>query len=442
MRYRWKGIFLAAAAACLLTGCQGAQDGEPVHNPVPEQQEQTKHPEAEEALGRALQAVESQFPDRRFEPLPEEETEKAVSFFKDSYLFSGRKSEDGYSYILGICLIKENPLEGLTCGKDWSGAGYSASQFHNGQFLLLEKGDTSSGISSLSAALEEGMEGISYLEEAEKRGAFLVPPQEEGFWKTYSIQNGKLYAEFVREETAPEAQGFSPEFLEENGAVVKAELSGTFENGERTESLGNREDLEKLGALLSEAEKEELPMNEYFPGKLTLTMESEETKELWLSFPDSEGSIPELAAGGSSFYTWDGEQSEAVWRLFGTVYGFGAYGEQIWMEMDPRQVTAEDSELSFILHNDTGRSIQYILSPAIEKKTEKDGKESWEQVESLAGFCGYLTELSEESVRLAVPWKGSFAPDGPGTYRLRIQVLSEEELRFGVEAEFEVADNG
>lgn len=81
MRYRWKGIFLAAAAACLLTGCQGAQDGEPVHNPVPEQQEQTKHPEAEEALGRALQAVESQFPDRRFEPLPEEETEKAVSFF-------------------------------------------------------------------------------------------------------------------------------------------------------------------------------------------------------------------------------------------------------------------------------------------------------------------------------------------------------------------------
>ena len=156
MRYRWKGIFLAAAAACLLTGCQGAQDGEPVHNPVPEQQEQTKHPEAEEALGRALQAVESQFPDRRFEPLPEEETEKAVSFFKDSYLFSGRKSEDGYSYILGICLIKENPLEGLTCGKDWSGAGYSASQFHNGQFLLLEKGDTSSGISSLSAALEEG----------------------------------------------------------------------------------------------------------------------------------------------------------------------------------------------------------------------------------------------------------------------------------------------
>mgnify|MGYP000090314654 CR=1 FL=1 len=49
-------------------------------------------------------------------------------------------------------------------------------------------------------------------------------------------------------------------------------------------------------------------MNEYFPGKLTLTMESEETKELWLSFPDSEGSIPELAAGGSSFYTWTGSR--------------------------------------------------------------------------------------------------------------------------------------
>lgn len=442
MRHRWKRIFLAAVAACLLTGCQEAQDVEPVHDPVPEQQEQTKYPEAEAALGRAVQAVESQLPDRKFEPLPEKETEKAVSFFKDSYLFSGRKSEDGYSYILGICLTKENPLAGLTCGKDWGGAGYSASQFHHGQFLLLEKGDTSSGVSSLSAALEEGMEGISYLEEAEERGAFLIPPEEEGFQKTYSIQNGKLYSEFVRKGTVPEEREFSPEFLEENGAVLKAEFSGTFKNGERTESLGNREDLEKLGELLSEAEKEELPMNEYFPGKLTLTMESAETRELWLSFPDSEGSIPELAAGGSSFYTWDGDQNETIWRLFGTVYGFGAYGEQIWMEMDPKQVTAEDSELSFILHNDTGRSIQYILSPVIEKKTEKDGEESWEQVESLAGFCGYLTELSGESVRLAVPWKGSFALNGPGTYRLRIQVLSEEELRFGVEAEFEVADHG
>mgnify|MGYP000703621405 CR=1 FL=1 len=67
-----------------------------------------------------------------------------------------------------------------------------------------------------------------------------------GILENLSIQNGKLYAELVREETAPEAQGFSPEFLEENGAVVKAELSGTFENGERTESLGNREDLESL----------------------------------------------------------------------------------------------------------------------------------------------------------------------------------------------------
>lgn len=442
MRYRWKGIFLAAAAVCLLSGCQKKTEEEAVHGLIPEQQEQTKHPEAEEALSRAVQAVESQFPDREFEPLPEEETEEAVSFFKDSYLFSGRKSGDGYSYILGVCLTKENPLEGLTCGKDWSGAGYSASQFHNGRFLLLEKGDTTFGISALSAALEEEMDGISYLEEAEKRGAFLVQPQEEGFQKTYSVQNGKLYTEFVREESAPEGQGFSPEFLEENGAVLKAELSGVFEGGERTESLGNREDLEKLRNLLLEAEKEELPMNEYFPGKLTLTMESGKTAELWLTFPDSEGSVPELAAGGAFFYTWDGKQNEAIWRLFGTIYGFGAYGDQIWMEMDPRQVTAEDSELSFILHNDTGRSIQYILSPVIEKKTEKDGEEIWEQVESLAGFCGYLTELSGESVRLAVPWKGSFAPDGPGIYRLRIQVLAEEELRFGVEAEFEVAEHG
>lgn len=248
-------------------------------------------------------------------------------------------------------------------------------------------------------------------------------------------------AESAGMEAWPERTAFSPEFLEENGAILKAELSGTFESGVRTESLGNRADLERLREMLLEAERKETSVNDTFLGKLTLTMETGETADLWLSFP-SEGQSPELAAGEGSFYTWEGEQHRDIWKLFGTVYGFGIYGEQIWMEPDPSQVTEEDSELSFILHNDTGKSIQYILSPVIEKKTEKDGIESWDPIESLAGFCGYLTELSEESVHLNVPWKGSFAPEGPGTYRLRIQVLPEEELRFGVEAEFEVADHG
>lgn len=441
MRHKWKRILLAAAASCLLSGCQKEPEETAVHNLVPEQ-EQTKYLEAEEQLSRAVKAVESQFPGREFEAFSDAETEKAVSFFEDSYLFSGRKAEDGYSYILGICLAEENPLEELTCGKSFGGSEYSASQFHNGQFLLLEKGDTMSGISTLSSALEEGMDGIAYLEEAEKRGAFLTPPQEEGFQRTYFVQGGKLYTEFVQEENLAERLLFSPEFLEKNGAILKAELSGTFKTGVRTESLGNREDLDRLRSLLLEAEKEEFPMNESFPGKLILSMESGETMELWLSFPGEEGSIPELAAGGTSLYTWKQDCSREIWSLFETVYGFGTYGEQIWMEMEPDKVTAEDSQLSFVLHNDTGRSIQYILSPVIEKKTERNGIESWEQVESLAGFCGYLTELSEESVLLSVPWKGSFAPDGPGTYRLRIQVLPEEELRFGVEAEFEVSENG
>ncbi len=260
------------------------------------------------------------------------------------------------------------------------------------------------------------------------------PVQERG-------QESIISTESAGMEALPEKPAFSPEFLEQNGAVLKAELSGIFESGVRTESLGNREDLEMLREMLLETEKKETSVSESFPGKLTLTMESGETAELWLPFP-AEGQIPELAAGGDSFYTWKKEQHMELWNLFGTVYGFGAYGDQIWMEMEPEQVTEEDAELSFVLHNDTGRSIQYILSPVIEKKTEKDGIEGWEQIESLAGFCGYLTELSEASVRLSVPWKGSFAPDGPGTYRLRIQVLPEEELRFGVEAEFEVAEHG
>lgn len=242
-------------------------------------------------------------------------------------------------------------------------------------------------------------------------------------------------------EALPENTAFSAEFLEKNGAILKAELSGTFETGVRTESLGNREDLEKLREMLLETKRDESPAGKSLPGKLTLTMESGETAELCLSFPE-EGEIPEITAGDASSYTWKKKQHRDLWRLFGTVYSFGIYGEQIWMEMESSQVTEEDRELSFILHNDTGRSIQYILSPVIEKKTGQDGTENWEQIESLAGFCGYLTELSGESVRLSVPWKGSFAPDGLGVYRLRIQVLPEEEFRFSVEAEFEVEEHG
>ena len=77
----------------------------------------------------------------------------------------------------------------------------------------------------------------------------------------------------------------------------------------------------------------------------------------------------------------------------------------------------------------------------IEKRTEEDGEESWIQVESIAGFCGFLTGMEGEEKELAVPWSGSFQPSGPGIYRLGIQVSPEPELRFAINAEFELAES-
>ena len=62
-------------------------------------------------------------------------------------------------------------------------------------------------------------------------------------------------------------------------------------------------------------------------------------------------------------------------------------------------------------------------------------------MESIAGFCGFLTGMEGEEKELAVPWSGSFQPSGPGIYRLGIQVSPEPELRFAINAEFELAES-
>lgn len=441
MRRTWKaGLLLIAASLFLLTGC-GAEKT----NASTEEQESSEiqeksaaEKEAEEMLRRSVAALESQFPGQKFEEMDKREMEEATEFFKNSYVFAGRKAENGFSYILGILKTEDNPLEGLTCGQEERGAGYSVSQFDDGHILLLEKGDTMSGLSWLYDSLEDGMDGIAYLEDAAKRGAVLIPPENGEFQRKFVVRDGRLRTEYMENEGA----NLSGDILGKLSEITSASLSGIFENGIRTETLNNREDLETLKELLQRAEPTEFPMNQSFPGSLILTLSSGEEIELWLSDSRTDGTFPELAVGDSGFAVLDQETADAIWRLFGNVDGFRRYGDKIWMEAAKTVFSTEEAELTFILHNNSGETIQYILSPVIEKKTEENGREVWKQVESIAGFCGFLTELSEEQKEVTIPWKGSFFPDGEGVYRLGIQVLPEPELRFGVQAEFELKEEG
>lgn len=480
------------------------------------EQEGTKQEAAEALLLRAVDALESQLPELNFEDMDRAETDRAVSFFKDSYVFAGRKADSGYSYILGICTAEGNPLEGMTCGQDRGGEGYSASQFADGRILLLEKDAPEYGLSWLYDSLNQGKAGIEKLEEEKERGVLLIPPGNGPFLRVFMVRDGSYGPEYLplseaqaqalsgesaaaakageniqsavslfdsreameesgleapgipltagMKKLAKEALGFETGSLESLGEIRSAALTGSFETGRREETLGNRDDLERLRGLLLEAEPSGTPVNQSFPGRLVLTLASGEQLTVWLSDAEGDGAAPELSVGSSSFYTLDKETAKELWRLFGTVDGFRRYGDQIWMEMTKEEFSPEDPELTFILHNETGGPIYYILSPVIEKQTGVsagdaengagvygqengsgpegggNGGAEWSQVESIAGFCGFLTELSGSEAELSVPWKGSFSPDGAGTYRLSIQVLPEEELRFGVGAQFELTE--
>ena len=73
-------------------------------------------------------AIESQFPQETFTDIPIDETEEAVSKFKESYALSGRRSSLGKEYIAGVSLRDENPLEGMNCRSDGKPSEYVTSQ--------------------------------------------------------------------------------------------------------------------------------------------------------------------------------------------------------------------------------------------------------------------------------------------------------------------------
>lgn len=449
--------------------------------------------EAKRLLELAVVAIEQQYPEETFTDIPEEEAKEA-SVFSESYYFAGKKAAGGWEFIIGICHEKENPLEGMTCSAGGKNTGYNGSQFADGKILLLEKGDGErSRLSYLYDIFQKGEVGIRYLLEASERGVSLVPPLDGPFLKVSMIKEGIPVAEFLSlspEQAAAlengvvleEAERFRPEQImlcqnredlrvgQDGGAknlteemvsfakekcrfdtgtiqlqdltdITKATLMTNLHGEERSETTKNREDLEQLAFLLSKAfyeneVSEEYPYYGSYDGILALEMQDGTEAVVQIS-----PSGTELVLGNASFYRLPKEEGEGLWNLFSAINGWKKYGGQIHMSMAEPAFSLDVESLKFYLENSTGKPIQYILSPIIYKKQENEengqpGK--WKQVTAIAGFCGFLSPMEDEVIELEVPWNGSFEPEGPGTYKLEIQIMPEPDMRFIITDIFEL----
>ncbi|WP_125140944.1 hypothetical protein [Clostridium transplantifaecale] len=437
--------------------------------------------EKRKLLEDMTKAVESQFPGESFSDVPEEEVKEAASKFWDSYVFSGRKSASGWEYIAGVSLMEENPLEGMSCRSDGPPSEYVTSQFYDGQFILMEKsGRDGSDLSELYDVLHTGEKGIRYMLDVAKRGNTLVMPQGTPFLRVYMVKGTIPVIEYiavtqdeyaalkagtqavVEEGTAgtlllcesredvqklwtdavPPATQEMVELAKERcgyesgapelSSFVKAALSIDIHGEIREETLGNREDIERLQEIL----KNVTPQNDFlssptgnYAGTLTLTGQDGTVQTMHI------GQQGESCVVGTSWFgTFKENSLDAVWKLFSTIDGWSRYGDQIGIRMNDSVHTEEDQALTFTLENDTGKTIDYILSPIFYKK-EGD---SWVMLESIAGFCGVSDRLEGQEKELTVPWKGAFETRGDGTYKLEIQVAPEEGLRFAISDTFEI----
>lgn len=143
-------------------------------------------------------AIESQFPQETFTDIPIDETEEAVSKFKESYALSGRRSSLGKEYIAGVSLRDENPLEGMNCRSDGKPSEYVTSQFADGRFILMEKaGGEGGGFSELYDILQTGESGLSYMLDVAQRQNTLVMPEETPFVRVYMVKGTVPAAEYI-----------------------------------------------------------------------------------------------------------------------------------------------------------------------------------------------------------------------------------------------------
>lgn len=201
--------------------------------------------------------------------------------------------------------------------------------------------------------------------------------------------------------------------------LKKATLKVTVGKETREETAANKEDLEKLSQKLFMAEKTDETV-EVWTGSLTLEKEGQEEVSVDVFF--DEGFL--LGTGDGTVYRLPDGSEDMVWGMFTTLKGWVAYGSQVRIEMVEETVKPDTAELVMKLYNETGSPIEYIASPMIYKQAE-DG--SFEQVESIGGFCGFVSNLDGEEALIKIPWKGMFEATEPGLYKVEIQAMKEED---------------
>lgn len=448
--------------------------------------ESARSREAEEYVQEVVAAIESQYPDETFTAISEAEIDTSASVFADAYLFAGGRSSSGWEFVAGTCKTKENPLEGMTCATGGGIPGYTTSQFDGGRLLILEKGDSEqSRLSYLYDVLQQGKLGVRYMEEVANRGASLVPPKQGPFLKVSMVKGGYPVTEFLpldEEEAKELANGekVSPDeepgaaavelmedrtklsALEEHSTVVTKQMVKKAEEdcalsvghssnikdltkavmkvnlyGEiREETVENRDDLERLAAQFGEVSAETPEFPGIYEGVITMTRQ--DGMQITVQLARNGGGF---VLGNASYRSMPEDNASAVWSVFSTLDGWSRYGTQIRMHMSEPSYAIDTEKLTFTLKNETGKPIQYILSPIFYKEQEtkdEDGNRTWKRVDSVAGFCGFLTPMDGGEIELEVPWDGAFVPQGPGTYKMEIQVMPEDELRYEISDTFEL----
>ena len=430
------------------------------------------------------EAVEMQFPGQTFTEVSGDDSDISPLMFGGSYLFSERLSSEGVHYAVGVKLTGDNPLEGVSCGNGPTVAGFQFNQFDSGRMILLEKrNDATSDLSYLYDALQRGAEGVAYIADAGKRGVALIPPRKGSFLKVSMVKAGYSVTEFIpltkeqdeelregetstdetgsglrialcksREELpsiwiqaqqAPTVKmvemaalkcGFDTLELNDIKDITKAVLSVEAHGEKREETLQNREELEHLAKLLADGAYGETRYDRSYSGNLLLTKADGSTMTIQLAFENGGYML-----GNSVSCDLSEEDTSEIWSMFTMIDGWLYYGNRIHMEMKDSYYTADSPKLNFSLSSEMDEEIHYSLSPVVYKQELTDtGEKKWQRLNTIAGVCGTFTPMKESMISLSVPWKDAYELKGPGIYKLEIQVMPAQDVRFEISDVFEL----
>ena len=276
-----------------------------------------------------------------------------------------------------MSLRDENPLEGMSCRSDGKPSEYVTSQFADGRFILMEKaGGEGGGFSELYDILQAGESGLSYMLDVAQRQNTLVMPEETPFVRVYMVKGTVPAAEYipltqeeytvikegkpaemqdgtagtlllcerkedvqklwtdsapaVTEETlrlAQERCGYSADALSQE-PVVKASMTLRAHGETREETLGNREDIDRLQEILQKITPQtdflSSPAGSY-DGTITLTGQDNTVQTLHIGLQGGA-----CVLGTSWFGMLPEDDAAEVLKLFSTIDGWNRYGGDIW----------------------------------------------------------------------------------------------------------------